>query len=72
MCAWLVTGAVKFSRHDDEDSLDYLVLNSNDDTLLRLRRLHVIYDLALCKTIGIAQDSVALMLASVTEEQGTA
>lgn len=57
------SGAAVYS--DDEDALDYMERNASSDTIIRLRCLHVVYDLALCKIGGMTEAARDAALASV-------
>ena len=57
------SGAAVYS--DDEDALDYLELNSFGDTLVRLRRLTLVYDLALCKFAGMKSEKLRFVTMSL-------
>ena len=45
--------------------LDYMERNASSDTIIRLRCLHVVYDLALCKIGGMTEAARDAALASV-------
>ena len=63
------SGAAVYS--DDEDALDYMERNASSDTIIRLRCLHVVYDLALCKIGGMTEKPLEMQLLQVCVQQSS-